>query len=540
MKGQKHHSGRRRTEHTFSQVPKATIPRSSFNRSHTHKTTFDAGLLIPIYVDEALPGDTFNLNMTAFTRLATPIFPIMDNLTLDIFFFFIPNRLVWTNWQKFCGEQKNPGDSTDFTIPQVDGGVAGFSEMETFDYMGIPPKKPNLKVSALPPRSYILVWNEWFRDQNLQNSVAEQSDDGPDVQGQFSLQRRGKRHDYFTSCLPSPQKGVGVELPIGGFADVVKDDPTSKIGIQYDVSATPTQSFLGNQPVVVDIIGASGDVDTLEWGADVGLKADMSTGTAVTINAMREAFQLQKLLERDARGGTRYTEVIRAHFQVTSPDQRLQRPEYLGGGSIPIIVNAISQTTQKAPAGWQQTEKGSLTAYATGQSTGIGFTKSFVEHGTILGLASARADLTYQQGTQRMWKRTTRFDFYWPSLATIGEQAVLNEEIFTQGPDVVSGPDTVDSLVFGYQERWAEYRYNPSRISGLFRSEHALSLDSWHLAQEFSPLPTLGSSFITENPPLNRVIAVITEPHFIFDSFFSIKCARPMPLYSVPGLIDHF
>ncbi len=531
--------GNRRTEHSFAQVPKATIPRSQFNRSHTHKTTFDSGKLIPIYVDEVLPGDTFNLNLTMFARLSTPIFPLMDNMTLDVFFFFVPNRLVWDNWQKFCGEQDDPADSIAFTIPQMTSAL-GSAERRVPDYMGVPPNKTETSISVLPFRGYLLIWNEWFRDQNLQDSKTILKSDGPDTDSIYKeLLDRGKRHDYFTSCLPWPQKQTaGVELPLGESAPVVRDSATSKIGLEAPV---------GTDQGVLHMIAVAGDIEeahvdftgtgggatgNLKWGTAVGLEADLSSATAATINSLRQAFQIQKLLERDARGGTRYTELVKSHFGVTSPDARLQRTEYLGGGSAPLIISAVAQT---------DTNVGVLAAYGTVQNSGIGFNKSFVEHGTIIGLCAARADLSYQQGLHRMWSRSTRYDFYWPAFANLGEQSVLNKEIYFQNFDAGGAPPNDDNnKVFGYQERWAEYRYKPSMITGQFRSEASATLDAWHLAQEFSVLPVLGDTFIKDTPPVDRVIATPAEPHFIFDSFFSIKCARPMPVYSVPGLIDHF
>lgn len=528
------------SDHVFSRVPRAEIPRSSFSRNHGYKTTFDSGYLIPFYVDEALPGDTFNLRVTLLARLATPLVPLMDNMHLDVFFFAVPHRLLWENWQKFCGEQVNPGDSTSYMTPVVSTGLGNLvTDLSLGDYMGLPVDKVGIDFSALPFRAYTLIWNEWFRDQNLQNTVPVPVDDGPDLISEFSLLRRGKRHDYFTSCLPWPQKGDAVTLPLGAMADVLRDSASAVPGweaTQPDATIVQVAPLIhgagvsGRQPIAVADPGtdfASGNA--VRWGTDVGLYADLSTAEASSINAIREAFQVQRLMERDARGGTRYTEIVKSHFGVTSPDARLQRPEYLGGGSLPVIINAVAQTSSTDA----QTPQGNLAAFGTASGGGIGFTKSFTEHCVLIGLVSARADLTYQQGLRRMWSRRTRYDFYWPSLAHLGEQAVLNREIYAQG-------DANDELVFGYQERWAEYRYFPSLVTGQFRSTHGTPLDFWHLAQEYSALPVLGATFIQEDPPVDRVTAVPTEPHFIFDSYFEIQSARPMPVYSVPGLVDHF
>ncbi len=542
----------RQTEHDFARIPKANIPRSMFNRSHTHKTVFDSGWLVPVYVDEVLPGDSFNLQMTGFGRLATPIFPIMDNMVLDVFFFFVPYRLVWSNWQKFCGEQEDPDSSTDFTVPQITGHVTTGHGL-LMDYMGVPPTPGVLSVSALPHRSYGLIWNEWFRDQNMQDSLTIKIDDGPELWSQLGsaqggMQRRGKRHDYFTSCLPFPSKHPGIEIPLADTAPVGRIAPDQPAGFMIkDVGAVNRQAVLEagatgatQRPVVASWPGGADWTGTedLLWGDVTGLQVELGLAGG-TINSLRQAFQIQKLFERDARGGTRYTEIVKSHFGVVSPDARLQRPEYLGGGTIPLIMNPIAQSTQKtSAASWDQTEKGSLSGFgvASGQ---VGFNKSFTEHGTIIGLISARADLTYQQGLARMWSRSTRYDFYWPVFQSLGEQAVLNQEIFVQDPTIGSPPD--NTAVFGYNERWAEYRFHPSRVSHLFRSQAAGTLEAWHLALDFgSTLPVLGSTFIKDDPPVDRCIAVNTEPHWIFDSYFQIKCARPMPVYSVPGMIDHF
>jgi len=541
----------------FSQVPSVNVQRSKFNRSHGHKTTFDAGWLVPIFVDEALPGDTFSLSASLFARLATPLKPVMDNMYLDTWFFAVPNRLLWDNWEKFNGEQTNPGDSTDYLVPSLDSGI--FAAGSIHDYFGLPLNIQiggtiGLQVNALHHRAYNLIYNEWFRDQNLQDSVPVHTDDGPDPISDYQLLRRGKRHDYFTSCLPWPQKGPAVELPIGGFAPVT--------GLP---SSMPIVSSGNGQPTFHDSVQTTNisginfqdQTQSMKWdsappygtpqvnraawtdpaletdSSGVTLTADLSSATATTINALRESFQIQRMFERDARGGTRYTEIIHSHFGVVSPDSRLQRPEYLGGGSTPVNLTSVPQT---APTDPNATPQGNLAAFGTASDTGHSFSKSFTEHCVIIGLASVRADLTYQKGLNRMWSRQTRFDYYWPALAHLGEQEVLNKEIYAQG----AVAHQTDNSAFGYQERYAEYRYKPSQITGLFRSDHPQSLDVWHLSQDFTTLPTLSSQFIQEDPPIDRVIAVPSEPHFIMDMHFRFICARPMPTYSVPGLIDHF
>ena len=529
--------------HQFSMVPSADIQRSVFNRSHGLKTAIDSGYLYPIFVDEVLPGDTFNLRATLFGRLTTPIKPILDNLHLDTFYFFIPYRLVWSNFKKFMGEQANPSDSISYLIPTMTSPANGPAVNSLADYMGLPTvgqvaNTKTITFSSLPFRAYNLVYNEWFRDQNLQNSSVVDTDDGPDTYSDYVLLRRGKRHDYFTSALPWTQKNAAgaVTIPLGTDAPVLgigKGNGNYGSGSQnVRESDGTTTTYTQSQSITGSGDGQYYVEGTAATDGYPRIRADLSAATAATINSLRQAFQLQRMYERDARGGTRYTEIVRSHFGVISPDARLQRPEYLGGASAPISVTPIPQTAATGATG---TAQGNLAAVGTGVSSNGGFVKSFTEHGIILGLVNIRADLTYQQGIHKMWSRSTRVDFYWPALSHLGEQAILNKEIYATDDTAAA-----DTNVFGYQERYAEYRYKPSQITGILRSTASGTLDVWHLAQKFTALPTLNSTFIQENPPVERVVAVTTEPEFYLDCWFKLKCARPMPTYSIPGMIDHF
>lgn len=522
----------------FSQVPNVTIGRSKFNRSHVLKTTFDEGKLIPIFVDEVLPGDSFKLKVTTFTRMATPIFPVMDNLYLETFFFFVPMRLIWDNFQKFMGEQENPGDSTDYLIPTRLSSNISIGELA--DYFGLPVNVSGLNFNILPFRAYWLIWNEWFRDENLQDSAPVFKGDSGDcwsISGSvngfswYQCAPRGKRYDYFTSCLPWPQKGPGVELPLGGPVNVALDSniTLSDSNISNYVGTAIGKAPAGSNPKTFVEFFSSAPTYTVDGPDYHPFMVDLSSATAATINSLRQAFMLQRYYEKDARGGTRYIEKIKFHFGVTSPDARLQRPEYLGGHSDRININPVVQTSSTDSTSPQ----GNLSAFGVSGARYHGFSKSFVEHGYIIGLANVRADLTYQQGLNRMWSRKTVLDFYWPSFAHLGEQAVLNKEIYAQG-------NSQDDEVFGYQERYGEYRYKPSMITGKFRSIYAQSLDAWHFSQKFENLPTLSNQFIQDHPPISRCLAVPSEPHFLMDAFFDLKCVRPMPLFGTPGFIDHF
>lgn len=538
--------------YSFSQLPQVNVPRCAIKRPSTYKTTINAGLLYPIFADEVLPGDTFTLDASILARLTTPITPFMDNLVLDVQFFAVPLRLVWEHWQAFCGEQETPGAITNYTVPFVKVGASGAPVGSLADYFGLPTgiQWSDHDVQALPFRAYNLVWNEWFRDENIQNPVTVDTDDKSVDVSTFNLLPRGKRKDYFTSALPWPQKGAAVGMSLTGSAPVVGNGSLFGLedssGSHYSVLTAP-MSGAGKDyidPLYTQHNGLTSNANrNLRVSSDAsksGLEAQFDGGNAAfTINALRQAVALQSLLEKDARGGTRYTEILRAHFGVTSPDARLQRPELLGSFSVPLALHTVPQSSGTGSS--SSTPQGNLSAFGVASGSARAFSKSFVEHCLILGLASVRSDLTYQQGIPRMWSRSTRYDYYWPSLSSLGEQAILNKEIYAQGKGVKdSDGSLVDDKVFGYQERWSEYKYGYSKVTGELRSTYAQSLDYWHLAQKFDELPTLSDAFIRENPPMDRILAVKDAPQFVLDTYFDLSCVRPMPLYCVPGLVNHF
>lgn len=524
--------GNRYSQHSFAQVPQVNMARSSFDRSSTIKDTFDFDYLVPIFVDEVIPGDTMNLTVQSFGRLATQKVPIMDNLYIDYFFFFVPNRLTWDNWERFNGAQDDPGDTTDYLIPTITLSTGTGAQVGSiYDKFGIPTEIDNLEINALPLRAYNLIWNQWFRDQNLQNSVVVNKDDGPDLDTEYTLLKRGKRHDYFTSCLPWPQKGPAVGVDMVGTANVLTNNQVVQIrGTTENVN----RNWSVNTDATNNLFMAShvGGVETVKFGTQTGLQVTADDNFIMYINAWREAMAVQSIYELDARGGTRYVEILQSHFNVISPDFRLQRPEYLGGGESRINIHPVAQT---APTSGTDAQ-GQLASFGTVSSAGqnIGFTKSFVEHGYVIGLACARADITYQQGLNRMWSRQTRFDFFWPKLQEIGEQEVLCQEL------IATTSAGANTTVFGYQERYAEYRYKPSEIHGEFRSTYAQSIDFWHMAEELSAPAVLNASFIQQNTPIDRALAITGAPQILFDAFFKLKHARPMMTYAAPATVGRF
>lgn len=522
----------------FNNIAPMPIPRSAFRRDFTRRSTFNQDYLVPIFVDEILPGDDVSVRLTALVRVATPIKPIMDNLYFETFWFFIPNRLTWSNWEKFQGEQINPGDSVAYTIPVLNNAVApmsttGFTNESIYDYFGLPTLVTSLDgISSLFNRAYDLVYNDWFRDENLQNSIAVPSGDGPDNPADYTLRKRNKRKDYFTSMLPWPQKGEAVTISMGGFAPVLGIGKTSNLNAGW-VNGPQDSAESDGQTVQYSryqqINWANTDARfVVEENGTTGypnIRADLAQATPIELNVLRQAAIYQQILELDARGGTRYVESIYSRFGVISPDFRLQRPELIGQASTRINVYAVPQTAEGT-----STPQGNLAAFGTGQIHGDhGCRYSATEHGIIIGLANVRADLTYQQGIPKMFTRSTRLDFYEPLQNGLGEQAVLNGELYAQGT-------ATDQDVAGYQERWAEMRFKNSEITGKFRSNDPQTLDVWHLSQEFGALPVLNSSFITEDVPMERVLAVENEPAFLFDGNYAYNHVRPMPIRSNPGI----
>lgn len=525
--------GNRNSQHSFAQTPKVRMARSVFDRSHGFKDTFDFDYLTPFYCDEIIPGDTINLKLDAFVRLTTQLVPTMDNMYLKFGFFYVPNRINMDNFERLCGAQDDPGDSTDFILPQMTFPAGGPEVGSIFDHYGLPTDIAagyTIK-NTLPIRCYPRVYNDWFKDQNLQDNLILNVDDGPDAPGDFVLQKVGKKHDYFVSCLPFLQKGDPVLMPLGGTAPVISDGTSFKLAAVTGTFTDEEVQWTSTTSRFLPTNSTGGtDGTKIKFGNDTGLVTNLAAAVGPSVNEFRQAIMMQSLFELDARGGTRYVEILQAHYNVTSPDFRLQRSEYLGGGHIRLNTHPVAQTSESAT-----TKQANLAAFTTGSTLGgsIGFSKSFVEHGYVIGVMWAVADITYQQGVNRMFNRSTRYDIFWPKFQELGEQAVLNSEIFVQGT-------AADDDVFGYQERYADYRYKPSEIRGQFRSTFATSLDSWHLAEEFGTLPLLNDEFIVSNTPIDRILAVTSVPDLKIDGFLNIKHARPMATYGVPASLGRF
>ncbi len=559
----------RNVESHFAMNPtRIDLSRSTFDRSASVKTSFNAGDIVPFFLEEVLPGDTFNVKSSKVVRMQTLLTPMMDNVYLDTYYFFVPNRLVWKHWKEFNGENTESAwiPETTYEVPQITAPAdTGWVVGTIADYFGIPTGVPNLSVSALPFRAYALIMNEWFRDQNLSDPLVVPDDDATvagvntgtfvsDVAKGGKPYIAAKYHDYFTSCLPSPQKGPDVLIPsaTAGEYPVVSIanhpiDHTLFTGSLNWMNRADGQVVVGagynGRPNFLGL--ANGDSKTgLGSGGDnsrgvsgdvvpANLYAVASGGLGATINQLRLAFQIQKLYERDARGGSRYIEILKSHFGVTSPDARLQRPEYLGGNRVPININQVIQ--QSGTGSGSSTPQGTVVGMSQTTDSHADFIKSFTEHGFIIGVMVARYDHTYQQGLDRLWSRKDRFDYYWPVFANIGEQAVKNKEIYAQG-------NAEDDQVFGYQEAWADYRYKPNRVTGEMRSSYTQSLDVWHLADDYASRPSLSDSWIREDKTnIDRVLAVTSENsnQFFADIYVQNRATRPMPMYSVPGLIDH-
>lgn len=515
-----------------SMIARPDVPRSRFTGSWCRKTTFDPGYLIPFMLDEVLPGDHMSYRATAYVRMATPLFPLFSNMRVDTFFFFVPIRLVWANFKKFMGEQVSPADSIAYTVPQLVSGAGGFVVGSLYDHFGLPTvgqvtAGQTVTVNTLPFRCYALIYDQWFRDENsISTGGGLFTSDGPDLVANFVLFRRAKSHDYFTTCLPWPQKFTAPTVALGGTAPVRGLGSTEAFA-----GSGPFAGFDPNGGAAVNyttVYGAAAAPPLVAQTSGAGVYADLAASAGVSINVLRQAFLVQQLLERDARGGTRYTEIVKSHFGVTSPDARLQRSEYIGGGSSSLNITPIAQTATGGAG------LGSL----GGAGTSVGdhsANYAATEHGYIIGLINVRSELSYQQGLHRMWSRLTRYDFYFPALAQLGEQAVLRQEIYA------NGVDAEDSLVFGYQERFHELRTRYSEITGLFRSTSAGNIDEWHLAQQFSSAPVLGATFLEDTPPMTRVLAAAsTNMQFLADIMITRDATRPLPTYGTPVALGRF